>query len=299
MSEVRGLGRLVSKSEILKRAHAVAREYADTGRPILAVGEIGTGKRFLARALHEEQGGSGPFIDTRAQDLTMDVLHSSPSNSMLFIQEVSDLDRETQVALVAAYQEDDFSALPRLFFSSLPNLPVRITSGDCLPELYFQLAACEITLPPLRSRKGDLPLLIDYFARSVTEELGRPKPRIDVTFIDLLAEYPFPGNLQELRMVVRKAVHWAQGDRLTADVARETLNNHTINSIADKLVEGRAVPLSRILFPASLPTVAEAKKQLILEALRRADGNQSQAARVLGLTPPAISKFLTRLDQQG
>lgn len=214
---------------------------------------------------------------------------------MLHVRNAADLPRVTQEELLLALTHSHAS-LPPLVFSSLADLPLRISSGELLADLYYRLAACEVRLPPLRERDGDLPVLIEYFSRRITEALEKPRLRTDVGFLDRLGEYPFPGNVAELETIMHKAVFWARDDRLSEDTARATLENHAITTIAMQLVDRRHAPLTQLLFPSRLPTIAAAKKQLIMEALRRTEGNQSQAARVLGLTPPAINKFLNRLE---
>lgn len=97
-------------------------------------------------------------------------------------------------------------------------------------------------------------------------------------------------------MLVYKAVYRTEAERLSVDVARETMNNHSVEPVAKRLLKHDLQMQSRILFPSRLPSIHEAKKQLIMEALRRSGGNQSAAARTLGLTAPAISKFLSQTD---
>ncbi|TVR70260.1 MAG: hypothetical protein EA427_06140 [Spirochaetaceae bacterium] len=293
-----GFERLITRNSRLLQTYAVARDYSGSGRPLLLVGEAGTGRRLLARALSEENGGTGPVLEREAPDVNRQSLQSVPPEATLHIRNVARLPRDTQEHLVTALRDASDTTVPRLVFSSLPDLPVRISSGDFLPELYYLLSACEVHLPPLREREGDLPVLIEYFCRRTTETLGMPRLRVDAGFLNYLGQYPFPGNVAELEMVMHKAVFWTQDQRLSEEAARATLENHALSTVASQIMNSRHTPLTQLIFPSQLPTVAAARKQLIMEALRRSEGNQSQAARVLGLTPPAINKFLNRLENE-
>lgn len=287
---------LISNSRRIKRSCAIARDYAQTGRPVLITGEAGTGRRHLARAIHATLKTGTPLAETDAADLSPTRLIELSAESVLFVRNLPFLPVETQKELAARLHGRDERVLPHLVFSALPDLPTRISSGMFLSELYYVLAACEIHLPALRERVEDIPVLVEHFVRMAADELQQPRVRVDVSFIDRLVAYPFPGNVCELKTLVYKAIQWATEDRLTEEVAAETLDNHSITAIADQLVRGRTHALSQILFPAHLPSIAETKRQLIMEALRRTGGNQSKAARILGLTPPAINKFLTRME---
>lgn len=300
MPEETGFQRLISANARLLKVYSVSREFAATGRPLLLVGEAGTGRRALAQALSEHAGSPAPLYVRDDPGLSLDDLRQYPSDAFVLVRNTSELSLETQKDLAAVLTGDSpvAAGLPHLVFSASPDLPLKISSGRFLPELYYSLSACEARLPPLRERDGDMPVLIEYFVRGITEALARPRVRTSVGFLDVMSAYPFPGNVSELKMLMHKAVFWAQDDRLSEGEARTTLENHAINRIATQIVEGRQEPLRQILFPAQLPTAADAKRQLILEALRRADGNQSQAARALGLTPPAINKFLIRHENQ-
>jgi DNA-binding NtrC family response regulator len=257
---------------------------------------------LISTAVYEELGMNGPYVVMTAHHLDMDDICAVPADGMVFIKDFSQLPRNTQVAFLRRLDRSELEeshgegTLPALILGCGPELAHEVCTGTFLPELYFSLSRCEFHIPSLRERSGDIPVLIKEFAGAAARERNLPAPRIDVAFIDRFSRYSFPGNVAELKMLVYKAVHWAEGERLSADVAQETMSNHSVEPIADRLLKNDRDALSRIHFPARLPTITEARKQLIMEALRRSGGNQSAAARILGLTAPAISKFLSQTD---
>lgn len=307
----RGFQRIVSKTHQILRISSIVRDCVSAGYPALLVGETGTGKRLISVIVHEELQINGPYTSISARDLVMDEICAMPSDGTVYVGDVTELPGETQRALLerldgsvpevsarttAAAGTAGDNTLPALVFGCGPELAHKVCTGAFLPELYFALSRGECHIPPLRERPGDIPLLIKAFAEGAARELRRPTPRIDVAFIDRFTEYSFPGNVAELKMLVYKAVYRTEAERLSVDVARETMNNHSVEPVAKRLLKHDLQMQSRILFPSRLPSIHEAKKQLIMEALRRSGGNQSAAARTLGLTAPAISKFLSQTD---
>lgn len=303
-----GVTRIISNDPRFLRSCAVARAIFHSGRPLLVLGESGTGKRLLSRTLHtdrnsSDRNGAGRYYSWNARDVEIEDLFTLDPAASVHLRELPSLSTAGQSALLNRLTETlsvtpDPIPGPRIVFDATPELAAEIESGRFDRELYILLSGGEIRLSPLRERDRDIPPLVEYFVQVFATEENRPRPRVDVSFLDRLAAYRFPGNVAELRMLVRKALHWSQGERLTGAVAEETLHNHVITPIADRLLDHHRSSLSQIRFPLQLPTAAEARKQLVLEALRRSGGNQSEAARTLGLTPPAINKFISNLTDR-
>jgi transcriptional regulator with PAS, ATPase and Fis domain len=171
-----------------------------------------------------------------------------------------------------------------------------VESSHFRRDLYYRLRAHRIRIPPLRERLGDLPLLVERFIASAAAELGKKPPSAPPELYPLLRSYDFPGNVRELQSMVFEAVNSERSGSLPLSVFRDAIG----------IVEGR--PKGRLnagerldsqtpagialVFPNPLPSASELTELLFDEALKRSGGNQSVAARLLGVSPQAVSKRL-------
>ncbi|MFW5783647.1 MAG: helix-turn-helix domain-containing protein, partial [Spirochaetota bacterium] len=151
-----------------------------------------------------------------------------------------------------------------------------------------------LQIPPLRHRKHDIPLLAAHFARQIASELGTTPPRLGSGVLRLLEAYDYPGNVRELQSIVVTLVSQGRDGRLSGE-RLEQLTRSTLRRNASA-----GLPVDPVVvFSEKLPTIEEATDQLIDEALRRSDGNQSAAARLLGVSPSAVNKRLYRRRNAG
>ena len=151
----------------------------------------------------------------------------------------------------------------------------------------------DISLPPLRARLGDLPLLVHHFVEKAAQALGKPVPVVPRTLFQLLKTYRFPGNVRELEALVFDAVARHQGATLSLHSFKEATAGAPQLLESQSQADGSGSALAA-LFPDLLPTLTEMEEALIAEALRRADGNQGVAAGLLGISRQALNKRLTR-----
>ena len=163
-------------------------------------------------------------------------------------------------------------------------------------DLYFRLEAHKIDIPPLRERKGDIPLLVDSFAEEAALQLKKEISEPPVTIHSLLESYPFPGNVRELRNMIFDAVTVATGPQLDGAYFQERLKKSEAAASVPRM-QGYFSKAEISRWPA-LPSLKDAEQLLVEEALRRASGNQTIAARFLGLTRSALNKRLTRAREE-
>jgi len=298
---------------------------AGTGAPILITGETGVGKELVARAIHDVSRPGAPFVALNAAGLDdhtfSDTLFGhrrgaftgadTPRNGLvreadsgtLFLDESGALPPASQVKLLRLLQEHEYfplgSDIPqlsdaRIVASSNRDLADLVRSGDFRPDLYYRFRTHEVRIPPLRERKEDLPVLLAHFLATSAERLGTKAPTPPDSLIPLLATYDFPGNVRELEAMVFDAVTNHRGGVLSMKIFLEAIEGgrpgapRPLSTASDA-----ATPFSEMRV---IPTLKESADLLVTEALRRSSGNQSLAARLLGITPSALNQ---RIKKQG
>ncbi len=294
------LAGLETGNERMQEAINMAARAAASRATILIHGESGTGKELLARAIHyASPRRRGPLVAVNVAALPEALLESElfghergaftgadrehrgrfelADGGTLFLDEIGDLPRGTQVKLLRVLQEQSFERLGgtkpikvdvRLVAATHRDLEAMARAGDFREDLYFRLNVVAITLPPLRERKEDVPLLVDHFLRRFADE-GKARS-VSREAMDLLLKHDYPGNVRELENLVHRAVVLARGDVITTS----DLPLH----VAGLKPEVRGED-------ASFTERVEAfEKALIFEALEKAGGVQTRAAAALGMS---------------
>jgi len=290
---------------------------AKGGNPVLVTGESGTGKELIARAIHALSRRTGPLVAVNVAGLDEGVFAdtlfghtkgaftgaSEARNGMveqaadgtLFLDEIGDLQASSQVKLLRLLQEGEYYPLgsdrprwmrARVVVATNQNLAEKQASGSFRKDLYFRLRSHHVHLPALRERPGDLPCLLDHFLEMAARDFGKKKPTPPKELAILLANYGFPGNVRELKSMVFDAVGAHQGKILSMEAFKRAIGEQEIGTVVPERGSNPFGALDRI------PTLGEAHALLVQEALRRAEGNQSLACRMLGITQSALSKRL-------
>ena len=318
-------GAFLTRDTRMRGLFRTARVVAASRVSVLVTGETGVGKELFARCIHEASGRGGEFVvenvagldDTLFSDAlfghvrgaytgadgTRAGLIERAADGTLFLDEIGDITPTSQVKLLRLLENGTYYPLgsdeartstARLVMATNTDLLARVKEGAFRMDLFFRLAAFHLRIPPLRERRHDVPLLVEHFAHTTARELGIRPPCLDPRLFDLLQQYDYPGNARELQSVVVTLVSHGRDDRLDADallrLAKSVLRR---NASTDLTVS------PRVSFSESLPTIEELTDQLIDEALRRTDGNQSAAARMLGVTSSAVNKRLRRRGDGG
>ena len=313
--------RLIAQDRSMRAACRYIEAIAPLSQPVLITGETGTGRKLLAQALHAVSGRPGACVmvevggmDERRFAETLfghrPGLHAeagqpqegrigAAADGTLVLLEVGELAPAAQQLLLNLLQERSFSPVgsgivqecrARIVAISRHDLAHQADSGRLRKDLYYRLRAHHVHVPPLRSRRGDVPLLVEHFVARAVEALGKGDVHIPAELYSLLRNHDFPGNVAELEAMAYDAVasHRSGGTLGLASF------RHCVSSTPDALPPPPPVQSLSQLFPDRLPTLKEAEAFLVAEALRRADNNQGIAAGLLGLTRQALNKRLVR-----
>lgn len=297
-------------------------------QPVLITGETGTGKELIAKAIHTLSRPDGEYVAVNVAGLDDNVfsdtlfghkkgaytgaersregLIATAAGGTLFLDEIGDLGESSQVKLLRLLQDGKYyplgsdqprSSSARVIVATNCDILQLARQGKFRKDLFYRLRGHHIHIPPLRERKDDLPLLVNYFLEKSAQALYKSTPTPPVALYSLLKNYSFPGNVRELEAMIHDAVTRHQGGMLSLKSFKEAMDFEQIPSESDSEydteIESAAEALSE-LFRDRLPTLKEAENCLIEEAMRRADGNQGIAAGMLGLTRQALNKRLVR-----
>lgn len=295
---------------------------APTDKPVLITGETGVGKEIVARALHSLSGRRGEFValnaggaddNTFADTLFGHVkgaftgadeprggLIERAAGGTLFLDEIGDLGVAAQTKLLRVLQEREYLPLgsdqplrtdARVVVATNTDLDDLQRTGRFRRDLFYRLQTHRAHIPPLRERVEDIPLLVRHFLERAASALGRREPTPPAELYTLLQTYHFPGNVRELEAMVFEAVSRHDGGVLSMRSFIRYMEEQGYRPREEREVPGASPPLLDI--PGEFPTIKRATDYLVDEALRRADGNQTIAARLLGISRPALSKRLS------
>jgi DNA-binding NtrC family response regulator len=318
-SRLDGMGEIVGTSRRVKEVFELMRRAAPARSNILIVGESGTGKELVARGIHRLSPRSeGPFVPVHTTAIPADLLEStlfghvkgaftgavtsrkglfeSAHEGTLFLDEVGTISPDTQTKLLRVIQEREVRRVggveskvvdTRLVAATNTDLWGEVQSGRFREDLYYRLNVITIEMPPLRERKEDIPLLATHFLELYAKENEREVQTFSPAAMDVLAEYPWPGNVRELENAVERAVVLCRGATIEVEELPQAVRS------------GRHEPLpASELSPEGIDfrqAVSSYQERLIREALRRTDGVQRQAARLLKLSPTTLNEMVHRL----
>ena len=305
-----------SMLDIFSYVEAVAK----SPQPLLINGESGVGKELIAQAAHRLSGCRGRLVTVNVAGLDDTVFADTlfghvrgaftgaeqPRRGMveeaadgtLFLDEIGDLSIASQLKLLRLIQEREYfplgSDLPkrlkaRIIVATHQNLSARESSGAFRRDLYYRLRTHRVEIPPLRERRGDIPLLLDHFLAEAAQALGKRKPTPPKGLAQFLSTYSFPGNVRELRAMVYDAVSVHRDRMLSMDSFVKAVGSAQAAAGPVTAPSPKRNPFCGF---DELPTFSDAAAFLVMEALDRANGNQTLAARLLGISQPALSKRL-------
>jgi len=299
---------------------------APTLHPVLINGETGVGKELIARAIHAASGLDGEFVpvsvagldDAMFSDMIFghkrgaftgaseqrEGLIKKASGGTLFLDEIGDINPESQKMLLRLLQEKEYYRLgsdilyqsnARIVAASNRDLKALIAAGIFREDLYHRLAAHKILLPPLRERRGDIPLLVEHFARETAAVLGREMPEFPVELKAALAAADFRGNIRELLNQVRNAVICNRSGALSAADFPELPLVVTPRAKREVKVS-REGGFTLFMSFEKFPAIDEVEALLIQEALQLSDGNKGVTAELLGISRPTLNKKLEAMQ---
>lgn len=309
-----GLGRLVGASEPMRELFHLVELVAPSGTSVLITGESGTGKELVARTIHDlSRRAAGPFVAVNAAAIPEGLIESEifghdkgaftgatssrpgcfelADGGTLFFDEIAEMPPALQPKLLRILEERRARRLGgsrerefdvRVLAATNRDPAESVQAGKLREDLYYRLSVFSLVLPPLRERRGDIPLLAQYFVREFNQKHETEVRGLRARVRELLEGYRWTGNVRELRNVIERATvlarsGWIEASHLPPYLARE---------------EGRdGIGPPTLALPIGI-TAAEAEKRLILKTLAHVGNNKAEAARRLGLDPKTIRNKL-------
>ena len=301
-----------------------ARRAAQSGSPVLLLGETGTGKELLAHAIHAASGrASGPFVSVNIAAVPDTLLEAEffgvapgaytgaerkgrvgkfklADGGTLFLDEIGDMPPGLQAKLLRALQEGEIEPLgsnqlvpfdARVVAATSRDLPALVASGQFREDLYYRLNVLPVRVPPLRERRGDIPALIEVLGEDMAHR-GSPPPELSASAVALLAAQQWRGNIRELRNVLEQAALSADSDRLDAGQMEALLRQSGLAQIQPALPPEPAPPDASALLRPLAEQVAELEQRAIAAAMQTTGGNKLAAARLLGISRATLYERL-------
>lgn len=312
---------MIGESSAMQEVFDIIRQAAPTTATVLIQGESGTGKELAARAIHQlSPRAKGPFIAVHCAALAPTLLESElfghekgaftgaterrigrfemADGGTLFLDEVSEIDPAIQTKLLRVLEERRFERVGgrqtievdiRLVAATNRDLKALVEAGTFRRDLFFRLDVVTLTMPPLRKRKEDIPLLVQAMLREFSEKHGKPVRELTPEAMEILMRYDWPGNVRELRNTIERMVVLARDSRLTVrDIPAAIRSAVTAPSVAEGLAT------TSLIRP-----LGETEKQIILAALKKFGGNKTLTARELGISRRTLHRKLKTYETEG
>jgi Nif-specific regulatory protein len=305
---------LVGEGARMKEVYQFLKRVAPTDSTVLIEGESGTGKELAARALHRNSPRAGkPFMAINCSAIPETLLESDlfghergaftgaaslkrgrlevADGGVVFLDEIGELALSLQVKLLRVLQEREFERVGgthsikvdiRLIAATNSNLEQAMREGRFRQDLYYRLAVLKITMPTLRDRKDDIPMLVRHFVQKHAKRCKvKPRP-VSREALACLVNYDWPGNVRELENAIERALVLGTSDMILPEDLPETLLERT--------------PPPEMIEAKYHAAIKELKKQLILDAVEQTQGSYADAARILGVHPNYLHRLIRNLE---
>ena len=303
-------GKIIGNNPELLKVLEQVRRVAASSAPVLIMGENGTGKELIAEAIHlNSPRKKQPFVKVNLGGISSSLFESEmfghkkgaftgaftdregrfsvADKGTIFLDEIGDLDPNSQVKLLRVLQEHTFEVLGesrprkvdiRVVSATNANLARMVADRTFREDLFYRINLITITLPPLRDRKDDIPLLVKHFAKEFTKSGSEPEPRFTTDAMSLLTSLPYPGNIRELKNLVERIIIMSESSTIDID----DIKNHLSASTSA---------------PGTVKSVlTDNERQAIVDTLKKFDGNMSKTAAHLGITRQALYR---RMEKYG
>jgi len=312
---------LVGQGRAMKQIFEVIQKVAETDLSVLVRGESGTGKELVAQALHQRSARCAkPFIAVNCAAISKELVESelfghekgaftgadarrvgkfeAANGGTIFLDEIGDMAPETQAKVLRVLQERSFEPVGgnrvvnvdvRVVAATHRDLEAEVKNGRFREDLYYRLKVVEMTLPPLRERLEDLPLLAERFIHAVAERLNRAPKHCSSPALARLTRHPWRGNVRELRNVIERAAVLASGTEI---------------EIADLALDGEELPVDAATnLSVGVPfrdakriTVESFERAYLMRALKDHGGNVSRTAEAIGMVRQSLQQKIRELD---
>lgn len=308
---------IVARSEAMARVFDLVHRVADHKTTVLVTGESGTGKELIARAIHQSgHRKSCPLVSINCGAIPEGLLESElfgykkgaftdaktdkrglfeeANGGTVFLDEIGEMPLSLQVKLLRVLEEEQITPLGavghrkidvRVIAATSKDLKKRVETGRFRDDLFYRVNVMTIHLPPLRERRGDIPLLVGYFIDTFNKKLSKDIQGLSSEVMPILMGYPWPGNVRELENVIERAVLLAKGKWITPGDLPSSL---TSEGIPDRLQPGDTLSIKK--------ASRDLERDLIRKALELTAGNRSRAAKILEISRPIL---LAKIKQYG
>ena len=334
-----GFGKIVGESNSIKKVFGLVEKVAKTDSTILITGESGTGKELIARAIHHNSNNSnGPMVVINCGAIPKELLESElfghekgaftnaiktrlgrfelANGGTIFLDEIGDMASDLQVKLLRVLQEKIFERVGgmrsikvdvRVLAATNKNLEKAIKNGDFREDLYYRLNVIPISLPPLRERREDIPLLANFFLKKIAERIGAKEKNISEEAIDILSNYNWQGNIRELENLIERIFILSEDETIFVEdipnyisVTKQN-NSPKVSELLD--INFQEENLAKEPEPAPIlkkgfdfkEEMQKHQKAMILEALKEADGVKTKAAKLLNIKRTTLIEKIKQL----
>lgn len=296
--------KIIYKSKSMEDVLKLVYRVAPTDATVLILGESGTGKELIANEIHRlSKRSNGPLIKMNCGAFAESLLESElfgyekgaftgaisrkkgkfelAQGGTVFLDEIGEISEAMQVKLLRVLQEKEYERVGgestikgdfRVIAATNKNLKEMVDNNEFREDLYYRLNVVPIKISPLRERKEDIPLLIDYSVEKYSSQMGRNKLKICPKNLDLMVRYDWPGNIRELQNIIERCVILATGLEITEDL------------LPSEIMKRNKLETSNIVLPEEGLSLEEVEKSLIFQALEKTEYNQTNAAKLLGIT---------------
>ncbi|GAW92819.1 sigma 54-interacting transcriptional regulator [Calderihabitans maritimus] len=314
---------IIYRSKVMKDVIASAEKFAETDSTVLITGESGTGKELIAQSIHQSsKRRTGPFVAVNCAALPESLLESElfgyaegaftgarrggkaglfelAHGGTIFLDEIGKISLELQARLLRVLQEKEVMRVGgdriipvdiRVIAATNQNLRAAVQQGAFRDDLFYRLNVLKLTLPPLRERKEDIPLLVEHFLRKFNAKFGKTVQSLPAKLMEWFLQYDWPGNVRELENFVERFVILADGDELEPNLLehfREDMNN----------AERENYDWDDNSLVIEIDKLDNMVVQIIRQLDKRVGGNRSELARLLGVSRTTLWKKLKQLEE--
>ncbi len=325
-------GELLGKSLAMREIFSLLERVAPSDATVLVEGESGTGKELVARALHENnpERSDGPFTVVDCSAIPPDLIESelfghvegaftgasgtregafqAAEGGTLFLDELGELSPDLQPKLLRALENEEVKPVGandtvdtdvRIVAATNRNLQHEVEEGNFREDLYYRFAVVKVSLPPLRERPEDIPLLVEHFLQDANEMAGREDVDVSYKTMEKLKRHRWPGNVRELKNFVERAVLLTQGDQIETrflDVDEPTPSDPEVAQQSASSMADLAINENLPFKDAKNRLIEEFERTYWSELLQRTGGNVSEAARVAGVHRKSVEYILKKHD---
>jgi len=314
-----GFENIIGRSKVMEDIFKIVRQIADSKSTVLIMGESGTGKELISRAIHYNSNRrNSPFVTINCAAIPDTLIESElfghekgaftnaierklgrfevAHQGTLFLDEIGELSLTTQAKILRFLEEKEFTRVGgsktikvdvRLITATNKDLTQLLKKGSFREDLYYRINVVPVLIPPLRERREDIPLLLDYFVRKFNQENNKSVKGVSKEALELIMNYEWPGNVRELENLTERVIALTSNEYIQAnELPFSLINISKINGLKEYILNGKV---------SFLKAEEEFERGIILDALKRTNYVQSHAAEILGISRRILKYKMDKL----